>query len=232
MLIARAAWLWILWMRNVRCVFSDSGAVWEEMTKHNWRILKDWNQTDTFNVTYLAFTGIPILMDVTHHLAHVSLHDSLCQFCSKSCCLLLYSGWWWERERFNASEKGRTIIFCYRIVFISVEIPDTLNPSNPWQQAESVACLLPKYTLCRDFMPLEEWSIKLSFIFPGPLVGMSRPGEGITPGQFSKQLTRRPEIESVSVSFLIDNVQYCLHSLRMKYATRAPHQCGQVQIRR
>lgn len=68
-------------------VFSESGAVWEEMTKHNWCILKDLHQTDTFSVTYLAFPGIPVLMDVTHQPVHVSRSNSWCQFCSKSCCL-------------------------------------------------------------------------------------------------------------------------------------------------
>lgn len=64
------------------------------MTKHKWCILKDLHQTDTFNVTYLAFTGIPVLMDVTHHLVHVSLCNSLCQFCSKAvaCCSVLGDG--------------------------------------------------------------------------------------------------------------------------------------------
>lgn len=65
------------------------------MTKHNWRILKDLHQTDTFSVTYLAFTGIPILMDVTHHLAHVSLSDSLCASSvpkAVACCSILRDG--------------------------------------------------------------------------------------------------------------------------------------------
>lgn len=46
------------------------------MTKHNWRTLKDLHQIDTFDVTYLAFIGIPILIDVTH-IQYVSLCDSM-----------------------------------------------------------------------------------------------------------------------------------------------------------
>lgn len=47
-----------------------------------------------------------------------------------------------------------TIIFFRGMVFIAIEIPGRLNPSNSWWQAESVACLLFKYRVCRDLCSL------------------------------------------------------------------------------
>lgn len=122
-------------------------------------------------------------------------------------------------------KRNVQLFFCHGIVFISVEITGRLSPSNSWWlNLFLVYCPNTRYV--GTFVPPEEWGTKLSFVFSGPLVEMSRPGEGITLGQFSKRLGLVDQKLRAWVSFLIDVVQRCLHSLCIKYATRAPHHCG------
>lgn len=84
------------------------------MTKHNWRTLKDLHQTDTFDVTYLAFIGIPILIDVTH-IQYVSLCDSMSVLFQKLLSAALFWALIGKIPKRGSRWHAETVIYCPNI---------------------------------------------------------------------------------------------------------------------
>lgn len=72
-------------------------------------MLKDLHQTDTFSVTYLAFTGIPILMDVTHQqcMCHRATLDAS-SVPKSACCSILDDA---RKENISMLLKSTIIFF-------------------------------------------------------------------------------------------------------------------------